>query len=148
MLLRRMKSGATWFYWIAAMTALNAVLLRTSNGTTFIIGLGITQLVDIFAMNFAFEMPDLAMVFQTIGIAVDVFFVGLFVFLGWMAVKGKQWAFLTGMALYTLDMVFFLVIGDYFAGLFHLLALFYLFNGWRAARTLNGLQQQAAIQAI
>lgn len=137
---RRMKSGASWFYWIAAMTVINSILIRTSTDRTFIIGLGATIFVDVFSLNFAVERPDLATIFMVVGIFLDIFAVSLFVLFGYLSGKGRIWSFIIGITLYSLDSLIFLVVGDFFALLFHGLALFYLFSGLRAARELGKLK--------
>src|SRR5215471_16932506 len=42
----RLKSGASWFYWIAGLSLINSVVSFTGSSWRFILGLGITQLFD------------------------------------------------------------------------------------------------------
>src|SRR5262245_38242766 len=44
-LVAQQRSGAQWFYWIAALSLVNSVLAIAGQDWRFIIGLGITQLV-------------------------------------------------------------------------------------------------------
>ncbi|BBB90427.1 MAG TPA: hypothetical protein PKA28_18135 [Methylomusa anaerophila] len=45
------KSGASWFYWIAAMSIINEAFLQTHIGWNFAIGLGITQVINVLFRN-------------------------------------------------------------------------------------------------
>ncbi len=40
------KSGANWFVWIAILSIINSVIVTMNGNLNFIIGLGITQIVD------------------------------------------------------------------------------------------------------
>src|SRR5688572_28411552 len=45
----RLKSGASWFYWIAGLSIINSIAALSGAGWGFIVGLGVTQIVDEFA---------------------------------------------------------------------------------------------------
>ena len=49
----RHMGGATWFYWIAALSLINSVVILMGSEWSFIIGLGVTQFVDGVAANVA-----------------------------------------------------------------------------------------------
>ena len=125
-LVARLKSGGSWFYWIAALSLVNSIAAFTGSGWGFIVGLGITQLVD-----------------QVTGgvtaLVVDILIAGLFVMFGVFANKGYLWAFIVGMALYALDGAIFAYVRDWLAAGFHAFVLFCLFSGFRAARQLRGV---------
>ena len=142
---RKMKSGASWFFWIAAMTVINSILIRTSTDRTFILGLGATIFVDVFSLNFANENPEISTFFLLLGIFLDALVVGFFIAFGYFSRLGRIWSFIIGMTLYSLDSLIFLVVGDFFALLFHILALFYIFSGLRAARGLKKLKLESPI---
>src|SRR5438067_7750738 len=40
------RGGASWFYWIGALSIINTLVAMSGNGTRFIFGLGITQFID------------------------------------------------------------------------------------------------------
>ena len=45
-LLRRAKSGANWFYWIAGLSLINSIVFLFGGNLSFIAGLGITQMLN------------------------------------------------------------------------------------------------------
>jgi hypothetical protein len=95
------RSGGQWFYWVAGLSLINTVLALSGQDWRFIIGLGVTQLVQELA-----QFGDGGMKAGLVGLAV----IGLFAVLGQRAIHGHQWAFLLGMVLYALDgAIFFLI---------------------------------------
>jgi len=136
---QQLRGGANWFYWIAGMSAVNTFLYLTGSDTRFIIGLGMTQVIDIFAGLMAGGLSQtLAGIVSGVGLALSFALDGLFVVFGIMANRYKRWAFIVGMVLYALDTVIFLLLTDWFALLFHGLALFGL---WRGTQALNAIRK-------
>jgi hypothetical protein len=137
-LARRAKSGGNNFYWIAGLSVVNSLILAFQGGITFVIGLGITQLVDAFASVFAEQAPDGALIFKGLGLVLSIIISGIFALFGFLAGKDLRWAFITGMVLYTLDTVLLLVFTDWFGLAFH---LFFLWNLWGGLQALNQLRE-------
>src|SRR6266516_3067348 len=48
---KQLKGGGSWFYWIAGLTLVNAVMALSGSGTRFILGLGLTQIFDKLAQR-------------------------------------------------------------------------------------------------
>ena len=138
------KNGANNFYWIAGMSVLNSLISTFEGGITFVIGLGITQFVDAFAMLFAQDIPEAAILFKGIGIVVSIVISAIFAILGLFAVKAKRWAFITGMVLYVLDGGLLLLFQDWFGALFHLIFLWGLWKGLQALNQLQKLESSAS----
>ena len=44
----QLKSGASWFYWIAGLSLINSISAASGSSWRFIVGLGITQIFDEF----------------------------------------------------------------------------------------------------
>ena len=126
-LVARMKSGGSWFYWIAGLSLINTISALTGAGWGFIVGLGITQIVD--------EMSGA----KAAGLVANIVIAGLFILFGVFANKGQLWAFIVGMLVYAIDGVIFAMVGHWLAAAFHAFVLFCLFNGFRAARQLNAV---------
>jgi hypothetical protein len=122
------RSGAQWFYWIAGLSLINSVIALSGQGWRFILGLGVTQLVQELAQ----ESGGAGMKAGLVGLGV----IGIFAFLGQRAVAGYHWAFLVGMALYSLDGAIFLLIQDWVGVGFHAFALIMIGRGYAAARKL------------
>jgi hypothetical protein len=122
------RSGGQWFYWVAALSLINAVVALIGQDWRFILGLGVTQLVQELVQ----QSGGAGMKAGLVGLAV----IGLFAALGQRAVQGAQWAFLLGMTLYALDGVIFLLIQDWVGVGFHAFALTMIVRGYLAARRL------------
>ena len=45
----RLKKGAGWFFWIAGLSILNSIIGLTGGGVNFILGLGLSQIIDAIA---------------------------------------------------------------------------------------------------
>jgi hypothetical protein len=137
----RLKSGASWFYWIAGLSMINSIGYLFGAAFSFVIGLGFTQAVDELAVELGGRAPDGATAFRVAGAAVDLLIAGLFVLFGWSAIRRRAWAFRVGIALYILDAVLFVLVKDYLAVGFHALALYGLFRGFYAHRRLAQLER-------
>ena len=126
----RMRSGASWFYWIAALSLVNSVAAVFGFGWRLIVGLGSTQIIDAFAYQVSGGGVAIALV-------LNVLVAAIFVSFGVFAHKGRLWAFVVGMAIYALDGVIFAMAKDWLAAAFHAFVLYSLFAGFRAARQLT-----------
>jgi hypothetical protein len=128
--LAQLKSGASWFYWIAGVSLINSIVAFTGNSWHFIFGLGITQILDGFG-------SELGTGGKSIVLLLDLMVAGLFVFFGVFANKRHQWAFIVGMLLFALDGAFFVIFQDWIGVAFHIFALYCLFRGVKACRELR-----------
>jgi hypothetical protein len=122
------RSGGQWFYWVAALSLINAGVALAGQEWRFILGLGVTQLVQELAQ----ESGGAAMKAGLVGLAV----IGIFGFLGQRAVAGYRWAFLAGMILYGLDGLIFLMVQDWVGVGFHAFVLAMVGRGYAAALKL------------
>ena len=137
-LTRRVSVGANNFYWIAGLSVVNSFISAFDGRVTFVIGLGLTQLVDAFANLLAQEYSESAMIFKIIGLVLSILFSGVFVFFGYFAGKQLRWAFISGMVLYGLDAVILLYFKDWIGFFFH---LYFLWGLWNGLQALNQLQK-------
>jgi hypothetical protein len=129
---QRRNGGATWFYFIGGLSALNSLLYAGGTDISFPIGLGITQVIDgvALAASGATQTPLYA-------IAMDLVVAGAFVLIGRTVRAGSDRIYLLGMSLYALDSLIFLLVQDWISVAFHAFALLGLGSGWRAGRTLR-----------
>jgi hypothetical protein len=125
----RRRSGALWFYWVAALSLVNSVVALTGQEWRFIIGLGLTQLADAVAAKGGHSLVLVA--------AVDAAVIGGFLVLGRFALRGHLWAFLVGAIFYALDGLLFLVVRDWVGVAFHVFVLVMTIRGLDAARRLS-----------
>jgi len=91
---RRRRIGGQWFYWIAGLSLVNAAIGFTGADWRFILGLGVTQIVQELAKSGSNGTTA-----GLVGLAV----IAIFTVLGQRAVLGHGWAFVLGMTLYALD---------------------------------------------
>jgi hypothetical protein len=129
--LAQMKSGASWFYWIAALSLVNSISAFTGSDWRFILGLGITQFID--ALGQSIEGSG-----KFIALALDLVAAGVLVLFGVFGCKGHLWAFIVGMVLFALDGVLFLLVQDWIGVAFHAFVLYCFFRGFQACRAFNG----------
>ena len=129
-LVRRMRNGAGWFYWIAAFTMINSIMTNTGSGWGFALGLGFPQLLDA-------AVHSGGSTGKAIGIVINAIAAGLLALFGVFAGKGHAWAFLTGMVVIALDTVLVGVLQIWISLAIHIWALVSIFNGFRASRQLR-----------
>lgn len=123
-----MRRGADWFFWIAALSVINSLLVTFSSTPNFIFGLGATRWVDEM-----FRANSLAAV-SISGLGFSIAVAALFAAFGYFARKGNDLAFVIGIFLYVVDAIIVLGFKDFFSFGFHLVALFFLFKGLLASR--------------
>jgi hypothetical protein len=133
------KSGANWFYWIAGLSLVNALILLFDGGWSFILGLGVTQIISVVANSIAPDTDSFS------AIKIGAFFVNLlimaiFALIAYFANKGLVWIFVVGIVLYTLDAFVWLLLGNWIGFGFHGFALFFIVRGLMAPMKLNKMQ--------
>ena len=80
------ENGANWFFWIAALSLLNSVISLANGEWAFIVGMGVTQIIDGVALAFAEEAGS-TLGIKAFAIFLDVMAVSVFVFFGVFARK-------------------------------------------------------------
>lgn len=139
----RARNGLSWFYWIAALSLINSIVGMSGGSITFVIGLGATQVVDSVAKSFAQELTgNSSLVLQGVGLVLNIAIAGLFAMLGFLGIKRKRWAAITGILLYGIDTLMVLSVQDWFSAAFHAWALWSMANGLKALNVLTGLEKQ------
>ena len=128
----QMKSGASWFYWIAGLSIINSVASISGSQWGFIAGLGITRIIDAIGSGMGSSGLIVAGV-------LDFLAAGIFILFGLFAHKQRTWSFIVGMILYALDGLIFLVGPSWISLGFHAFVLYCLFNGFKAAKQLKAL---------
>lgn len=122
------RAGGQWFYWIAALSSINAVLALAGQQWHFILGLGTTQLIQGLAEGSGGAGVKAGLVSFAV--------IGFFAFLGKRAIHGYCWAFVVGMVFYGLDGLLFLLVEDWVGVGFHAFAIAMIMRGYLAARQL------------
>ena len=136
------KSGASWFYWIAGLSVINSIVILVGSQWSFVVGLGITQLVDGMAMGVAQQASaQTGMILKVMGFVFNLLIAGLFVFFGAFAAKRHMWAYVVGMVLYAFDGLIFLIVKDFLSIGFHVFALICIYGGLQASIKLRALEE-------
>lgn len=134
---QRCKSGARWFFWIAGLSLITSIVSFLGGGFAFFLSLGTTQIIDGFARGLARELGDAT---KIVGLVLDVLVAGVFVLIGWLALKRHLWSFVVGMILFMLDGLILLAFQIWISFAFHLLVVFWVFKGYQAGRQLAALE--------
>lgn len=134
---RRLIGGISWFYWVAGLSLVNSIIFLFGGQLNFVIGLGITQVIDGISYAIVSELgTDTGMVVQIIAFLLDALVAGVFVLFGVLARRHK-WSFIVGMVVYALDGLIFILVSDYLSLVFHLIVLCGLFSGLCAYKRLQ-----------
>ena len=131
------KNGAGWFLAIAGLSILNSVLNMSGAQFHFIFGLGITEIVDVIGRQSGSTGSAL-------GLVVNLFIAGFFLWFWHFGRKGEKWAFLTGMALYVMDGLLLIPFRDLLGLAFHAYALYRIYRGMQGIPILLELQRRLA----
>ncbi len=127
----RTRIGAKWFYWIAGLSMINSMVVIFGGNFHFVVGLGITSVVDAMAKRIGTAGSVLDLI-------INGFVAGVFVLFGYFACKAQKWAFMVGMGLYLLDGVLLLSARDFLSVGFHAYALYAIHRGYTAAQRVQG----------
>ena len=123
----KIKSGASWFYWIAGLTAVNSGAALLGSDWRFILGIGLSEIFNLIG-------SALGSIGFAVALVLNVLLIGSFVLFGVQANKGKVWAFVLGMLIFGGDTLFFVLAQEWIGVAFHAFALFCIFVGFKAAR--------------
>jgi hypothetical protein len=141
------KAGATWFHWIAGLSVINSLIVLLGSKWSFIVGLGITQLVDGIVMSVAQQAATQSGLFlKVMGFVFNLLIAGLFVFFGLFAMRRRTGIYIVGMILYAFDGLIFLLVKDFLSIGFHIFALVCIYNGLQASIKLKAIEE--AVQAV
>ena len=136
----RAGAGAKWFYWIAGLSILNSLVVIFGGQFHFVIGLGITGVVDAVARQAGSAGPVL-------DIVINGFVAGVFCLFGYFAGKLQKWAFVAGMALYALDGLLLFTVKDILGVGFHAYALFAIYRGLAALNQAPNPEPASGVNA-
>jgi hypothetical protein len=134
---RRCQSGARWFFWIAGLSLITSIVTFSGGGFAFFLGLGTTQVIDGFAKGLSRELGDAT---KIVALVLDALVAGVFVLIGWLALKRHLWSFIVGMILFMLDALVLLIFQIWISFAFHLLVVYWIFKGYQAGRRLAALE--------
>ncbi len=144
----RFKNGAGWFFWIAGLSLVNSIILMVGGQWNFLVGLGITQVIDGIVSGVAAEADaSAATIIKILAFVADILVAGLFVTFGVLAMKRYKISFIIGMVLYALDGLIFLIVPDFLSIGFHLFALFGLYGGLQAHMKFTEIEKSKTLSS-
>jgi hypothetical protein len=133
LLAKQIKTGSSWLYAIAGLSLVNSVLYMAGSDIGFVVGLVITTSMDIIA-------SELGIVGRVIALMFNVTISGGFFALAYFASKRHKWAFMVGLIIYALDTFLILPEKVWMGIIFHFLALFFIFKGYKAIGKLSNIE--------
>ncbi len=133
----QLKGAAGWFFWIAALSLINSVIMLFGGKWHFIIGLGVTTFFDAVAVHLGSSVANIAV------FVINLFILTIPVMFGVFARKGHKVAFIVGMVLYALDGVLLVIFQDWLSAAFHVYVLFMLYRGIGAIGMLEQIRQES-----
>lgn len=136
------KRGASWFDWIAALSVINSVISLANGNWHFVLGLGITEVIDYLALRSGSSSGKM------IGFLVTLLVAGFFWLMGRFAKQGQRWALVLGMVLYVLDGGLLLMGQDWFSVAFHVYALVMLARTFAAIKQFEAAKQDAEAHGV
>jgi hypothetical protein len=136
----QIKASAGWFYWIAGLSLINSLAALFQGGFGFVMGLGITQVLDAFVQQSGSGARAVALTLNITALAIFVAF-------GLLANRRHTWAFALGLALYLADGMIFVLTRQWFPFGFHILAAFFIFKGLQACRFYHKLDSQTHLDS-
>jgi hypothetical protein len=137
---RGIKSGGSWFYWIAALTLVNTIMSVSGSESGFVLGLMFTLMVDAVAKGIGGLGVGIAVV-------IDAFAIGFFILLGIFANKQHKWAFVVGMVIYAFDTLLTLVAQSWLGLGIHIFAIWSIFIGYKKIQQLRDLREFGTLAA-
>lgn len=134
-------SGANWFFWVAGLSLVNTIIAHSGGDRHFIVGLSFTAIVDAIAQEIGKQEPGAATAATLIAIGFSCFVTLVAALFGWMSRKRWLVAFGIGMAIYVVDGLLYLLLGDIMSAAFHGYCLWSMLSGFNAYRKLSKLEE-------
>jgi hypothetical protein len=145
----RAKKACGWFGAIAAFSLINSLLIFFKSSVTFVIGLGATMIVDGFITGARQQAtPALASVLTVIGILINLILIGVFVLIWFLSNRGSRAVYITGMVLYLLDALLFVLFKDFVGVAFHVFFLYMLIGGYGFIKARPQAESLLAVQDL
>lgn len=131
--IRRAQKACGWFAAIAVFSLINSLLIFFKSRISFLIGLGITMVID--GLIAVLHQHTIGSAFATavatvIGFVINLGLIGVFVLIWFLSRRGSRSAYIIGMVLYLLDALLFWLFGDWFGLVFHAFFLYALAGGY------------------
>jgi hypothetical protein len=144
---RSIQSSGNWFVVIAVFSMINTIIFALGGSLTFVIGLGITQIIDAVVYVITQEASgDWSLVIHIIGFGLDLGLAWIFIGIGALVKKKHQGVLVAGLAVYALDALSLLLFQAWLAVAFHAFFLFIMGGGFRSINSLKALEANGPIE--
>jgi hypothetical protein len=125
------RNGASWFLWIAILSALNTTLIIFNQNLHFPVGLGINELI----MGTFWGYGEIAsMDLRLWGYVASFVLPAFFVFIWAKSKKQNEKMYLAGMIIYGIDTLCALLLSLWVGTAFHVLVLWALYAGYKTMK--------------
>ena len=141
-LMHQGKNGANWFYWIAALSVANTLIMFVGGNIAIVFGLATTYFGGAIAEVAAQNDPQSAAIARAVGSCFTLVIALIFCGFGWLANKRFQSMYFIGMGLYLLDGLLFLPLGMWICAASHAYAVYIMWGGFQAFRQLRTLEMK------
>lgn len=128
-------SGAHWFYWLAAASIANSLIVYYYNTPNSMAAFGITRWID--GTSGALTSEGVVPPLHTSALIINILIALGFAAFGYFARRGSDIAFVLGIFLYIIDAILIIGLRDTFGFGFHLVGLYFLIRGLLASRHLR-----------
>lgn len=128
-------SGAHWFYWLAAASIVNSLVVFYFNTPNSMAAFGITRWID--GTSGALTAEGVVPPMLASALVVNILIALGFAAFGYIAARGSDIAFVLGIFLYLIDAMLIIGLRDFFGFGFHLVGLYFLIRGLLASRHLR-----------
>lgn len=143
---QRGRSGANWFYWVAALSLVNSGIAFGGGNTHFVIGLAVTQIVDALGNAVGQQAPEAANVIRFVTFGISLGIAGFVALFGWLSTRRYLAVYFIGMFLYLCDGLLYVWLEDWMSVGFHAFALLGMWNGFAAFRDLKARLAAPAVE--
>ena len=136
----RIRVSADWFFWIAGLSLINSLLMEFGGGIHFVIGLGMTEVVDAVMAKQASA--------HVTGWVVNIVIAGVFALFAKFGREGSKGAFIVGMVVYAADALLMAKFQVWLGVAFHAYALYRIYLGLAGVNALESAKQKAMAAGV
>lgn len=131
----KLNRGANWFYWLAALSVINSLVVYFVGIRNTPVAFGLTQWLDgtTGALTAEGWNPPLGLTW----LLIDILIAAVFAAFGYLARHRHDVFFVIGIFLYAMDALLSLGLKEFYGFGFHVIGLFFLLKGLFASRHLR-----------
>jgi hypothetical protein len=128
------RKTAGWLFVIGSLSILSKFMDGFGISFDFIFGLGAAQLIDMLLIKTGISS---SIAFFFVSLFFNIIISSVFFVLATYAEKAQAWAFIISLIFYGVDLILVLILGKWFALIFHAVALYGIFFGYKSLRAVE-----------